>query len=116
MNSAGASSSNPVGLAFREWRLATIVPILLLVCCSCAFPLDPSLDVSQYAHTAWRVRDGFPKGIVDSVAQTPDGYLWLGTQSGLFRFDGLRLWALYLAILCLFESLWPMLRLYIFLI
>jgi len=90
MNSAGASRSNPVGLAFREWRLATIVPALLLVCCTCAFPLDPSLDISQYAHTAWKVRDGFPKGMVDSVAQTTDGYLWLGTQSGLFRFDGVR--------------------------
>src|SRR5271163_47299 len=56
----------------------------------CAFALDPSLDVSQYAHTAWRVRDGFSKGYIEAIAQTPDGYLWLGTEFGLFRFDGVR--------------------------
>jgi signal transduction histidine kinase/ligand-binding sensor domain-containing protein len=63
---------------------------ILLACCVCAFGLDPSLDVSQYAHTSWKVRDGFVKGLVASMAQTPDGYLWLGTQFGLFRFDGVR--------------------------
>jgi signal transduction histidine kinase/ligand-binding sensor domain-containing protein len=52
--------------------------------------LDPALDVSQYAHTAWRIRDGFTKGHITSVAQTPDGYLWLGTELGLVRFDGVR--------------------------
>jgi signal transduction histidine kinase/ligand-binding sensor domain-containing protein len=52
--------------------------------------LDPSLDISQYAHTAWKIRDGFFKGVIRSMAQTPDGYLWLGTEFGLVRFDGLR--------------------------
>ena len=56
----------------------------------CALALDPSLDVSQYAHTAWKIRDGFAKGTVTSFAQTPDGYLWLGTELGLLRFDGVR--------------------------
>src|SRR5262249_16968664 len=49
-----------------------------------------ALDVSQYAHTSWKIRDGFSKGIVTSMAQTPDGYLWLGTEFGLLRFDGVR--------------------------
>ncbi|HEX8892379.1 MAG TPA: two-component regulator propeller domain-containing protein, partial [Terriglobales bacterium] len=48
------------------------------------------LDVSQYAHTAWKIRDGFAKGSILSIAQTPDGYLWLGTAFGLYRFDGVR--------------------------
>jgi ligand-binding sensor domain-containing protein len=48
------------------------------------------LDISQYAHTAWKVRDGFTKGAIFAIAQTPDGYLWLGTESGLVRFDGVR--------------------------
>ena len=60
----------------------------LLACCACSFALDPSLDVNQYAHTAWKIRDGFTRGEIYSVAQTPDGYLWLGTQFGLVRFDG----------------------------
>jgi ligand-binding sensor domain-containing protein/signal transduction histidine kinase len=90
MSPVGASGSNPLGLAFRGWRPTTILPALLLLCCTCAFPLDPSLDVSQYAHTAWRVGEGFTKGTIVSIAQTPDGYLWLGTEFGLLRFDGVR--------------------------
>ena len=55
-----------------------------------ASALNPSLDINQYAHTAWTVRDGFFKGVITSIAQTPDGYLWLGTEFGLLRFDGVR--------------------------
>jgi PAS domain S-box-containing protein len=55
-----------------------------------AYALDPALDVSQYAHTAWQFREGFTQGYTRSIAQTPDGYIWLGTGFGLFRFDGLR--------------------------
>jgi signal transduction histidine kinase/ligand-binding sensor domain-containing protein len=39
---------------------------------------------------AWRVEEGLPDNTVDAIAQTPDGYLWLGTQGGLVRFDGVR--------------------------
>src|SRR5690242_6755350 len=62
---------------------------MLLGSCG-ALALDPSLDVSQYAHTAWRIRDGFTQGEITAIAQTPDGYLWLGTEFGLLRFDGVR--------------------------
>jgi len=62
----------------------------LLAWCPRAFALDPALDVSQYAHTAWKIRDGFPKGQILAMAQTPDGYLWLGTEFGLVRFDGVK--------------------------
>jgi signal transduction histidine kinase/ligand-binding sensor domain-containing protein len=62
--------------------------IALWVVCPCAFALNPSLDISQYAHTSWKIRDGFPKGVVNSIVQTPDGWLWLGTEFGLIRFDG----------------------------
>ena len=67
------------------------MPIAILVaCCVCVFGLDPSLDVSQYAHMSWKIREGFSKGAIYSIAQTPDGYLWLGTEFGLLRFDGIR--------------------------
>src|SRR5215468_1648624 len=62
----------------------------MLVVCHCALALNPALDVSQYAHTSWKVREGFFKGAISSIAQTPDGYLWLGTEFGLLRFDGVR--------------------------
>jgi len=55
---------------------------------SCAFALNPSLDISQYAHISWRLDEGFFNGAVHSIAQTPDGFLWLGTEFGLVRFDG----------------------------
>jgi ligand-binding sensor domain-containing protein/signal transduction histidine kinase len=70
--------------------LGPVCAFLLLACCPAAFALNPSLDVSQYSHTSWKIRDGFPKGEISSIAQTPDGYLWLGTEFGLFRFDGVR--------------------------
>ena len=63
---------------------------LLLSCSACTLALDPSLAISQYAHTAWTARDGFAKGPIQSIAQTSDGYLWLGTEFGLLRFDGVR--------------------------
>jgi len=62
----------------------------VLLWCPDAPALNPSLDVSQYAHTAWTYRNGFMQGAVNAIAQTPDGYLWLGTQSGVVRFDGVR--------------------------
>jgi len=68
--------------------LITISSISLLLGAIPVCALNPSLDVSQYAHTAWTVRDGFSMGAVFSIAQTPDGYLWLGAEFGLFRFDG----------------------------
>ena len=61
-----------------------------LMWCSSAFALNPDLDISQYAHTSWKIRDRFAKGTITSIAQTPDGYLWLGTEFGLLRFDGVR--------------------------
>src|SRR5262249_8772825 len=72
------------------FALSILLAGMLLTMRPCVFALDPSLDISQYAHTAWKVRDGFFKGQVSSIAQTPDAYLWLGTELGLLRFDGAR--------------------------
>jgi len=52
--------------------------------------LDPTLQISQYAHTTWRTADLGFVGAPTAFAQTKDGYLWIGTQDGLFRFDGVR--------------------------
>src|SRR5882724_5010218 len=81
MRKAHRPGSSVAALCGALWMLAW---------CPCAFALNPSLDISQYAHTAWKIRDGFAKGNITAIAQTPDGYLWLGTEFGLLRFDGVR--------------------------
>ena len=66
------------------------ISTLVVLVCPAALALDPSLDVSQYGHTAWTAREGFSLGAIFAIAQTPDGYLWLGSEFGLYRFDGFR--------------------------
>src|SRR5262245_48973901 len=74
----------------RLARSAACLGGLVLAWCAPALALNPALDVSQYAHMSWTIREGFFSGSVSSIAQTPDGYLWLGTETGLLRFDGVR--------------------------
>jgi ligand-binding sensor domain-containing protein/signal transduction histidine kinase len=52
--------------------------------------LNPEQKITQYSLTQWGHRDGLPSTAIYAVAQTPDGFLWLGTSDGLVRFDGLR--------------------------
>jgi PAS domain S-box-containing protein len=52
--------------------------------------LDPSKSITQYVHDIWTTENGLPQNSVLALAQTPDGYLWLGTEEGLVRFDGMR--------------------------
>ena len=54
-----------------------------------AHAMDPERDVSQYIRDEWTSGQGFPGGPVYAIAQTPDGYLWIGAEKGLVRFDGL---------------------------
>src|ERR1041385_7738171 len=71
-------------------KRAAIVLGIALASCPRVFALDPSHDVTQYAHTAWKVGEGLPIGAIRAIAQMRDGYLWLGTEFGLLRFDGVQ--------------------------
>ncbi|HEV2845820.1 MAG TPA: hypothetical protein VG477_13290, partial [Thermoanaerobaculia bacterium] len=53
--------------------------------------LDPNTALTQYGHTAWRVRDGYFAGPPGSITQTKDGFLWIGTDAGLVHFAGVKL-------------------------
>ena len=55
---------------------------------SSLFALDPRKALSQYTRTVWTQAQGLPQDTIRAIAQTSDGYLWVGTSEGLARFDG----------------------------
>ena len=50
--------------------------------------LDPHKALTQYSASVWTQQQGLPQDAVQAIAQTTDGFLWLGTDEGLARFDG----------------------------
>jgi len=70
----------------RGHAALSICGFLLLFFTGTAAALDPHRMISQYAHTVWRVQDGFPHG-PHMITQTSDGYIWIA-GGGLLRFDG----------------------------
>jgi signal transduction histidine kinase/streptogramin lyase len=50
---------------------------------SCSAP-----EISQYVHDSWGTEKGYLGGAVNAICQSSDGYLWIGTERGLVRFDG----------------------------
>src|SRR6185312_15061392 len=70
----------------RRWILLGLGILLVGVQ---AFALDPSKTVFQYNIQTWNRQNGLPFNRISSIVQTPDGYLWMGTQNGLVRFDGI---------------------------
>ena len=71
-------------------RSVVISSVLFLLTICFARALDPTHRISQYGHTAWRIQDGYFAGQALSITQTTDGYLWVGTEAGLLRFDGVQ--------------------------
>ncbi|MBA3715451.1 MAG: hypothetical protein H0W76_23845 [Pyrinomonadaceae bacterium] len=55
-----------------------------------AFALDHQKPSTQYTQEVWRTKEGLPQNFVVTITQTRDGYLWIGTQDGLTRFDGVQ--------------------------
>lgn len=91
----GVAISSPMASALQRGtgllrsRTAVLLAFLLFhLVGRTAGALDPSRTVKQFDHTSWTIRQGAPSGIV-ALAQSTDGNLWLGTESGLFRFDGI---------------------------
>ena len=52
------------------------------------FALDPHKGLTQYSRKLWTQQQGLPQDTIRAIGQTSDGYLWLGTDEGLARFDG----------------------------
>jgi PAS domain S-box-containing protein len=57
---------------------------------SVANALDPNKRLTQYAHTAWRIQDGFLPNTPFWISQSKEGYLWVGNKRSVWRFDGIR--------------------------
>jgi len=74
----------------RAARLGVGLWVLALgvLCPHTAQALDPKLLPSQYVLDRWQAAEGLPQTSAQAIARTPDGYLWVGTQEGLARFDG----------------------------
>ncbi len=64
------------------------IGLCLLHFASPAHSLGSEVSLTQLGHVAWRVQDGMFPGSPNVITQTIDGYIWIGTQAGLIRFDG----------------------------
>jgi len=72
----------------KRWVSLLVVSGIQMLALDTAYALDPNRAISQYIHDHWGVEQGFPRGPVYAISQSSDGYLWIGTESGLVRFDG----------------------------
>jgi signal transduction histidine kinase/ligand-binding sensor domain-containing protein len=61
---------------------------LLLIGAALTSALEPSTSLANYGRQAWAMENGLPQNTVQALAQTKNGFLWLGTEAGLVRFDG----------------------------
>lgn len=73
----------------RRLLLSAIVSLAVLSFAVSGSAVDPNRAVSQYLHDLWGAERGLPGESITAIAQTSDGYLWIGTDKGLVRFDGL---------------------------
>lgn len=65
-----------------------VAALLVLLGRTPVFASDGKRTLSQYVHAVWSADEGYLEGTVYATAQSADGYLWLGTGTGLVRFDG----------------------------
>ncbi len=62
--------------------------VALLACAAASHALEPTTPLTGYGRQSWVMENGLPQNTVHALAQTRDGYVWLGTEAGLVRFDG----------------------------
>lgn len=71
-------------------RVLRLIAVLLCGLSTTSVALDSGRTLAEYVRDSWDNRNGFSGGQVNAFAQTPDGYLWIGAERGLYRFDGRR--------------------------
>ncbi len=75
---------------FSRTALPCLVSISIIIAVVPAVAVDPSKSVKEYVPKILTVADGLPQPWVQAITQTPDGYLWFGTQEGIARFNGVK--------------------------
>ena len=65
-----------------------LAAVLLLLASRPVFALNPHKAFHDYAKAIWTIDQGLPQITVRAVAQGPQGYIWIGTEAALARFDG----------------------------
>src|SRR6184192_3296033 len=75
-------------IAYRHVICLFAWVIFITVAGGGTFALEPGKPLTQYALDSWQ--DELPQNTINAIAQTPDGYIWLGTYEGLVRFDGVQ--------------------------
>ncbi len=83
-------SGCPTGLRQGSHTSFGWLAAALVLFCQVAHALNPALTPSQYVLDNWQIPEGLPQTSAQAIARTPNGYLWIGTQEGLARFDGVR--------------------------
>jgi ligand-binding sensor domain-containing protein len=70
--------------------VGALLLVFQAVAAGSAETLDLRRRLTEYAQQNWQLADGLPQNSVFAIIQSRDGYLWLATQAGLVRFDGVR--------------------------
>jgi len=69
--------------------LCSAALLILLMFNAPTFALDPNKSLTEFGVQVWLTENGLPQNTVQAITQTRDGYLWIGTQEGLARFNSL---------------------------
>src|SRR5262245_33488982 len=79
--------------SFRRFQRSLVLLVSSIVI-GCLWPnhgraLDPHRALTEFGKQTWLTENGLPQNTVQAITQTADGYIWLATEAGLARFDGL---------------------------
>ncbi len=80
-----------VSLIAAQWicrRMSSLGWILVFAMPFRALALEPTTPLASYGRQTWVMENGLPQNTVQTLLQTRDGFVWLGTEVGLVRFDG----------------------------
>ena len=73
---------------FRKYKATIGFAIVLTLAAKSACAVDPDQPATSYIRTTFTVEDGLSSNVVNAILQTRNGFLWIGTDAGLNRFNG----------------------------